>query len=85
MMKAVPSRMVNGKGDCICHMPLVTNVTKPLPIGNIWSVIGDVIELIHILGSAIANGRLVMINITAIIDDTTNDFFTPCFLKTKIR
>ena len=84
-IKATASRTVNGIADRMCQMPLVTNVIKPVPIGNIGSVIGDVIELIHSLGPAIKNGRFVIKNIPAITDKTASMFFTPCVLKHKMR
>ena len=70
--------MVNGKDDLILKRPLLTMVIKPLPSGNIESVIGEVTELNHNLGSAIINGRLIMINMPPITAVPANSFFNPC-------
>ena len=46
-INATTSKNVNGKDDLTFTKPLDTRVIKPIPLGNIKSVIGEVIEANH--------------------------------------
>jgi len=52
-INATTSKNVNGNDDRTFTKPLATRVIKPMPFGNIRSVIGEVIEANHNLRSPV--------------------------------
>jgi len=66
-------------------MPPVTRVIIPTPSGNRLSVMGDITEASHSLGSPIIYGTLRIRNATAITAREDSVFLSPSSLKISMR
>ena len=84
-MKTIASSAVKGRDERILTIPLVTSETIPTPMGNMGSVIGEVMDDNHNVGPLIMKYAFIDINIPAIIPVVNARDLVPDLRHSRIR